>query len=61
MWQYILYAHRRRCKSKNSQAKGLDSDEALESSYLDCRLAAPTKQLSSIDTKRNLSGKVTEA
>ena len=43
-----LYTHRRRCKSKNSQAKGLDSDEALESGSCDCRLSAPTKQLDNI-------------
>ncbi len=30
--------HRRRCKSKNSQAKGLDLDGTLESIF------APTKQ-----------------
>lgn len=31
--------HRRRCKSENSQAKGLDSDDTLESND------APKKQL----------------
>ena len=39
MWQSNLYAHRRRCKSENSQAKGLDSDGTLESNQI-----APTKQ-----------------
>ena len=45
MWQRILQAHRRRCKSENSQAKGLDSDDTLESRHLQCGQAAPTKQL----------------
>lgn len=47
-------AHRRRCKSKNSQAKGLDSDGALESIF------APTKQ-PAFQNVGNLSGKATEA
>ena len=52
MGAVIMQSHRRRCKSKNSQAKGLDSDDTLESN------GAPKKQPVAIG---NLSGKATEA